>query len=297
MIKVHTIDLHFSGLKEAIGAFFVETSEGPILIETGPHSTFPSLEKGIENLGYSVADIKHVFLTHIHLDHAGAAWALAEQGANVYLHPFGVKHMADPSKLMASAKMIYQDRMDELWGEMKPIPESQLIQVNHEEVIEIGELKIKSLHTPGHASHHIAWQIDDIIFTGDVAGVKIEKGPVQPPCPPPDINIELWLESIEILRKENPSKFFLTHFNAIENVKEHLDELTEMLKDWSEFVKALWEKGLSNEEIVPMFVEHTKGQLLAAGLGDTEIDQYEAANPSWMSVAGLVRYWSKKAQT
>ena len=297
MIKIHTIDLSFLGLKEAIASFLIETSNGPILIETGPHSTFQNLSKEIEKLGFSINEIKHVFLTHIHLDHAGAAWAFAEKGAKVYLHPFGARHMADPSKLMASAKMIYQEKMDELWGEMKRIPENQLIQVKHEEVIEIGSLKIKSLHTPGHASHHIAWQIDDVIFTGDVAGVKIEKGPVQPPCPPPDISIEKWLDSIKIIKKEKPSKLYLTHYDAIENVEEHLDELTVMLKDWSEFVKAQWEKGLTNEEIVPLFVAHTRKQLEAAGLGSAEIAQYEAANPSWMSVAGLVRYWTKKSQT
>src|SRR5690606_16623004 len=113
---------------------------------------------------------------------------LAEKGANIYLHPLGAKHLADPSRLMASAKMIYQERMDELWGQMHPIPENQLIRVEDYETITVGDTKIKSLHTPGHAIHHIAWQINDLIFTGDVAGVKIGAGPVQPPCPPPDIS-------------------------------------------------------------------------------------------------------------
>ncbi len=297
MNHIRTFDLHFLGLNQAIASFLIETSDGPILIESGPHSTFNNLEKELEKLGYTVSDVQHVFLTHIHLDHAGAAWAFAEKGAKIYVHPFGARHMADPSKLMASAKMIYQDRMDELWGDMKPIPKELLIEVDHEQTIEVGGIKIKSLHTPGHASHHIAWQLDDALFTGDVAGVKIDNGPVQPPCPPPDINIEKWLGSIGLIKKQKPSRLYLTHFDYIENVEEHLNQLTEMLKDWSQFIKGKWEEELSNEEITPLFVEHTRKQLEAAGLGTTEIAQYEAANPSWMSVAGLVRYWHKKSQT
>ena len=294
MPQIELIDLHFQKLEHAIASYLLPTSEGPILIETGPHSTFSRLKAGVEELGYKLEDIKHVFLTHIHLDHAGAAWALAEAGASIYLHPFGAKNMEDPSRLMESAKRIYQDRMEELWGEMKPIPANQLIQVEDQQVFKIGELAIKSLHTPGHAKHHIAWQIEDIIFTGDVAGVKIDQGPVVPPCPPPDINLEQWKDSIAILRKAKPSALYLTHYNRIEAIDDHLNDLDGVLEAWAIWIKEQMAKGLTNEEMVPLFMKYTADQLRRAGLDEPTIQLYEAANPSWMSVAGLVRYWTKK---
>lgn len=294
MPEIKIIDLHFKSLDHAIASYLLPTSEGPILIETGPYSTFPKLKAGVEKLGYQMQDIKHVFLTHIHLDHAGAAWALAETGANIYLHPFGAKNMEDPSRLMESATRIYGDKMDTLWGQMKPIASEQLVQVEDGQSFQIVDVSIKSLHTPGHAKHHIAWQVEDVIFTGDVAGVKIDQGPVVPPCPPPDINLEDWKASINILRLANPSALYLTHYNKITAIDEHLSALEVILDDWAAWIKKQMQNGLTNEEMVPLFMEYTAGQLRKAGLGEPTIQLYEAANPSWMSVAGLVRYWTKK---
>lgn len=297
MSKIHVIDLHFQNIPHAIAAFLIETNTDPILIETGPHSTFPYLAQGIKDLGYKLEDIKHVFLSHIHLDHAGAAWAFAEKGANIYMHPFGAKNMADPSRLMESARMIYKDKMDILWGEMNAIDPSQIIEVSHGESISIGGVTLKSWHTPGHAKHHIAWQMNDIVFTGDAAGVKIDNGIVVPPCPPPDINIEEWKSSTQLIRSLKPKQLFLTHFDKIENIEEHLDALDNILDNWAGWIKAHWLLGESQEEMVPKFMQHVAQQLKSAGLSDEEIVKYEAANPSWMSVAGLVRYWKKRQET
>ncbi len=294
MPKIEIIDLDFQGFEHVIAAYLLPTSEGPVLIETGPYSTFPKLKTGIGKLGYKLEDVRHVFLTHIHLDHAGAAWAFAEAGASIYLHPFGAKNMEDPSRLMESAKRIYQDRMDELWGQMKPIPANQLIEVGDQQSFDFGGLTIKALHTPGHAKHHIAWQAGDVVFTGDVAGVKIGQGPVVPPCPPPDINLEDWKSSIDVLRKADPSALYLTHYNKVETVDQHLDDLEKVLDKWAYWVKDQMNKGLSNEETIPLFMEYTAGQLHGAGLSEATVQRYESANPSWMSVAGLVRYWTKK---
>ncbi|WP_424962532.1 MBL fold metallo-hydrolase [Ekhidna sp.] len=292
----HTLDLHFQNYEHAIASFLIETDEGPVLIESGPYSTFPSLEKGLSNHGYKVSDVKHVLLSHIHFDHAGAAWAFAEKGAKIYLHPFGHDHMHDPTKLVASATMIYGDQMDTLWGKMEGIPKKNLKVMEHEEVVEIGGHSFKAIHSPGHAKHHIAWQWKDTIFTGDVAGVKIEGGPVVPPCPPPDINIEDWLQSIDLILSKNPNRLVLTHFGEEMNPNIHMQELREILKDWSEWMKVKWEAGMSNDEITPEFMAYTAKQLKDRGVSDHGIKLYEAANPSWMSVAGLVRYWKKKLE-
>ncbi|MGL1888322.1 MAG: MBL fold metallo-hydrolase [Reichenbachiella sp.] len=296
MKDIKTLDLHFKGLEHAIASFLIESSEGPILIETGPHSTFEHLQSGLNAHGYQIEDVKHVLLTHIHLDHAGAAWAFADHGAKIYVHPFGARNIADPSRLMASARQIYQDEMDSLWGAMNPINEGQLVQVEHQQEIVIGDIKLISHHTPGHAKHHIAWQLDKTLFTGDVAGVMIENGPVQPPCPPPDINIELWKASILLIKTLDIDTLQLTHYGAVKDINLHLNALEKSLDSWSQFVYEKWSTGKANEEIIPLFMEFTAQELKAAGLRKEQIDQYQAANPAWMSVAGLVRYWSKKSQ-
>ncbi len=292
MVKI--LDLHFQDLEGTIASFLVETSEGPVLFETGPHSTFPHLEEGLKQHGYRVRDVKHVFLTHIHLDHAGAAWAMAREGAAIYLHPFGAKHMADPGKLMSSARRIYRDDMDRLWGDMQSIPEAQLRTVAHRESITVGDHTFVSWHTPGHAVHHIAWQLDGVIFTGDVAGVKLGNGPVAPPCPPPDINIEDWIESIKLIKSLNPEALYLTHFGKVDNIVDHFDDLTQGLEDWANWIREHLERGETAEEMTPKFQTWAENQLADYGVDDLGIARYNAANPPWMSVAGLIRYWKKR---
>lgn len=293
-MTIQTLDLNFLENDEAIASYLIESDEGPLLIETGPYSTFPKLELELNKYGYKPEDIKHVFITHIHFDHAGAAWKFAEYGAKVYLHPFGEKHMADPSKLTASAKMIYKDDMDRLWGEMKSIPKELLHPTEHEEVIKIGELEVKSWHTPGHANHHIAWQIGGNLFTGDVAGVKIGEGPVVAPCPPPDINLEKWQKSIDLIRKITPTKLYLTHFGAVTDIESHLIALEKDLYNTANIIKDYLNKELSLPEMEAQFITYVKEHLKAMGLTNSVLKQYDAANPPFMSVAGLVRYWQKK---
>ncbi len=231
MTSINVIDLHFLGNEETIAAFLIETSAGPVLVETGPHSTLPQLEAGLARHGYQSSDIKHVFLTHIHLDHAGAAWYFAQMGAKVYVHPRGYKHLASPEKLMNSARMIYQDKMDELWGQMNPIPEAQLHSVDDLSDFTIGDTTFKAHYTPGHAVHHIAWQLGDALFAGDVAGVMINKGPVVPPCPPPDINVEDWQNSIRRIEGLNLARLYLTHYGEVNEIAVHLAGLESSLLD------------------------------------------------------------------
>ncbi|MEQ9402142.1 MAG: MBL fold metallo-hydrolase [Cyclobacteriaceae bacterium] len=294
MYKV--IDLHFQGFESAIAAFLIESTDGPVLIETGPYSTFSSLEGGLALHGYKVSDVKHVLLSHIHFDHAGAAWAFAKEGAAIYLHPFGVDHMHDPTKLVASATMIYGDKMDELWGRMEGIEMENLKAMKPDQKVKIGGEQFIALHTPGHAKHHIAWQWGETIFAGDLAGVKINGGPVVPPCPPPDINLEDWNNSIDYVLSKKPSSLVLTHFGAEKDPSGHMREMKEVLNNWAFWMKVKWESGFTNEEITPQFMEYTANQLRERGVSEIGIQQYEAANPSWMSVAGLVRYWKKKGQ-
>lgn len=294
MADVNILDLNFLGLEHTISSFLVKTEAGPLLIETGPHSSMAALERELRKHGLVIGDIKHVFLTHIHLDHAGAAWCFAESGAKIYVHPLGKKHLASPEKLMESARRIYQDQMDYLWGQMKGIPEDQLIEVGHDEVIKVGNVELKALHTPGHAIHHIAWKVGDEVFSGDVAGVKIDDGPVVPPCPPPDINLEDWKQSLQILTASGAVRLYLTHFGKVDSVFSHLHQLEEELDVWTDWIRKKMLAGMEAPEMTPVFQEFVADRLKMKGLTDGQIQQYEAANPAWMSVAGLVRYWKKR---
>ncbi|MDX1939609.1 MAG: MBL fold metallo-hydrolase [Saprospiraceae bacterium] len=292
---IQILDLQFLGKANTIAAFLVETSDGPILLETGPYSTYEHLKKELALRAYQLADIQHVFPTHIHFDHAGAAWALAKKGATVYVHPFGHKHLHNPEKLWNSAKMIYQDKMEYLWGATEGIPEEKLRIVSHGEVYNIGNMEIIGWHTPGHAIHHIAWQIGDALICGDVAGVRISNGIVVPPCPPPDIQIEDWQESLQLIRKLNIKTLYLTHYGAFQDVQKHLDALEQRLLDRAAWMKPHFEKGTDIRDITPLFQKYVKEEMISNGITNQEIlQQYENANPSWMSVAGLLRYWQKK---
>ena len=294
--RVHIIDLGFLEEKETIASFLIETSEGPILIETGPETTWPKLVAGLDKLGYQPQEVKHVLLTHIHFDHAGAAWKFAETGAVIYVHPSGLPHLASPQRLWDSAAQIYGKDMERLWGQMKPIAQEQLKSVGHGEVLRFGDIILKSLHTPGHAVHHIAWQLGDNMFTGDVAGVKIKQGPVVPPCPPPDIHIENWKASLELLRDQNPKRLYLTHFGTVDYPEAHLSELKHILENWAHWMKKHFDHKTEIKEVEKEFMEYTKAQFEEQNVSPEDYQRYELANPGWMSVSGLLRYWKLKDQ-
>ncbi|EMS31620.1 metallo-beta-lactamase protein [Mariniradius saccharolyticus AK6] len=296
MADIRILDLRFQGASEAIASFLVETDAGPVLIETGPDSTFANLEKELAKFGYLPEDIKHVLLTHIHFDHAGAAWRLAKGGAKIFVHPAGAVHLVNPERLWNSASQNYGDDMEKLWGQSGSIPSDQVIEVEDEAVLDIGNCRFKAIHTPGHAVHHIAWKLGESIFTGDIAGVKIENGPVVPPCPPPDIHIEAWKSSLGKIKAEKPSFLFLTHFGIIENVDWHLDSLSYILDDWSEWMKSRFDQGVPQADAVTDFISYTRHFLAAQGCSEALIEVYEKANPSFMSVAGLYRYWKLKQE-
>jgi len=296
MKEVKIIDLHFLEGDRAIASFLIESADGLILIESGPETTFQSLENGIKNFGYQVEDVKHVILTHIHFDHAGAAWKLARSGAKIYVHPIGLPHLANPERLWNSAAQIYKDDMDRLWGKMESISENQLVAVDDGDELTLGGEKFKIHYTPGHAVHHNAIQYGDAVFTGDVGGVKIESGPVVPPCPPPDIDLALWKQSIQKLQSLNVKTLYLTHFGKHENTKSHFDDLENTLDDWANWIKPYYDAKVSAEELTPKFMEYTKNQFIVRGLNESQIQVYEYANPSWMSVSGLLRYWKLKEQ-
>jgi glyoxylase-like metal-dependent hydrolase (beta-lactamase superfamily II) len=292
MVKI--IDIQFLGVKSAIACFLIKSSKGLVMIETGPSTSYKIISQELNNLGYNIKDVKHVFITHIHLDHSGGAWKFAENGAKIYVHPNGAKHLKNPQKLIESATKIYGNKMDFLWGKIKKIDKKKIQTVEHKEKIIIGDTIIKSLHTPGHAEHHIAWKINDEIFAGDVAGAKIFDGPVLPACPPPEIDLEKWENSIDIIIKENPKCLYLTHFGKTKDVDNHLKDLKKILWDWAKWIKKNNDKFDDVDTLTEKFKNYVNNFLKNLNLSENLINQYYTANPPYMSVSGLLRYWNKK---
>ena len=280
------------GRPEVIAVFLVPCPEGGfVLLESGPGSTLPALERAIEEAGYAVDALRGVFVTHVHLDHAGAAGALSRRtGAFVAVHPEGARHMADPSRLLASAARIYGDLMDTLWGTMVPVPPERLRTVAHGETVETGGLQVLALHTPGHARHHAAWQVGGDIATGDVGGIRLPGWHhVLPPTPPPDIDIAAWLESVAILRQARPERLLVTHFGIFDDPEDHLDRLEEALHTWLATANEVVTGGGDAEALTAALDRLDRERLEALGADEAAVEAYRRACPMAMNGAGLYR--------
>ncbi len=292
--RVITLDLNFQGRQQAIASYLIRHADGAVLIESGPGSTLPALQAALANEGLSPRHVTHVLLTHIHLDHAGAAGWLALQGAKIYVHPVGAPHMLNPEKLIASATRIYGERMESLWGDFLPVPESQLIIPNDAETIEIGDLKFTTINTPGHAEHHYTYLFDDICFSGDVGGVRIPGYPyLRVPMPPPELHLERWHASIARLRKEKFKYIAPTHFGIFSDVAWHLNEVGKGLDSASRWLEEVMPTAPSIEQMRQSYTSWIMDEGRSMGLDEDVTRAYELANPLGMSADGLLRYWTK----
>ena len=290
---VTVLDLHFQ-TAGTVAAFLVRTPEGPVLVETGPESLFGTLETAVNAQGFALEDIRHVFLTHIHLDHSGAAWRLARHGAQIYVHPIGAPHLADPGKLLGSARRIYREDMERLWGCLEPIAQEQITPLEDGQVVRFGSLELQAIHTPGHAINHITYRLEDGLFTGDVGGIRLGQGTVIPPCPAPDIDLEAWADSIARMRAAAPTTIYPTHFGIKGDAMAHFDSLEENIHLLAGWIREQMVAGGTEEAMVPRFQAFMHDLLAEHGLPEQAIQDYETADPAFMSVYGLARYWRKR---
>jgi len=278
MDGLRLVDVHFGGTREQIGVYVVDTDDGLALFDCGPSSTLGGLEGGLAAHGLALTDIRHLLLSHIHLDHAGAAGALVRRHPEltVWVSEIGAPHLVDPSRLERSARRLYGDAFDSLWGELVPVPEANL------RVATGSVLGWESFPTQGHASHHISYLRDGTLLAGDAAGVRMPgAGYVLPVSPPPDIDIEAWHGTATAIRAREPDRLALIHFGVHEDVLAHLDRLEAELDHWAARVR----DGMDERA----FVDAARAD---AG-GDA--DRYDRVAPFWQSWHGLKRYWEKRA--
>jgi glyoxylase-like metal-dependent hydrolase (beta-lactamase superfamily II) len=273
------IDLRFRGFERAIGVYLVDTADGPALLDCGPATTLSALHAGLAARGLALRDIRHLLLSHIHLDHAGASGSLVAEHPEltVWVSERGVPHLADPSRLEASARRLYGERFDLLFGALRPVPETNL-RVAHGDAAGWA-----AFPTPGHASHHVSYLRDGVVFAGDACGVRRRPGaPVLPVAPPPDIDVELWQATIDEIERRAPAQLALTHFGVVDDVAAHLAELRGELARWTAIVAG----GADAEE----FARLARRSAPEETAGDEEIAPLQQ---SWL---GLRRYLDKRAE-
>ena len=297
---VWQIDLGFRGRRGVIAAYLLVDVGGDLtLIESGPTTTLPALRAGIRAAGFDPARLTSLLLTHIHLDHAGAAGVLARElpGLVVRTHPVGAPHLVDPAKLVASASRIYGDRMDDLWGEVASIPAEQVVALADGETLSVAGRPLAALFTPGHASHHVAfWDAArGTVYTGDVGGVRMAgTGYVCPPASPPEVDPEAWAGSVARLRALAARRLCLTHGGPFADVEAHLDGLLPNLAALRELALAELRAGADQTALTAAIHAH-----VAAALGDAgpdALENLEWATPSYLAAAGLTRLLTKRGE-
>lgn len=282
-MTIEPIDLHHQAPR-TIGCYLLETEDGPALVDCGPASCVAFLKAGLAERGLDLTEVRHLLLSHIHLDHAGAAGVLVREHPwlRVHVSEIGAPHIVDPTRLEASARRLYGTAFDSLWGELAPVP-AQNIRVVGEDVV-----GLECFPTPGHASHHVSYlDPDGTLYAGDAAGVRIRPGHfVLAPCPPPELDLEGWEQTIVEMERRAPGRLALIHFGVFDDVQEHLAALRDTLARWSERV----EDGMDEATFVA-----------AAGYDVSQtdpdlIDEYDRAAPYWHHFRGIERYWRKRRE-
>ena len=274
------IDLNWQGRERLIASYLLQTDDGPALVDCGPTSCLETLRRGLASSGLAVGDVRHLLLTHIHLDHAGAAGVLVREHPELQVHvsEVGAPHLVDPTRLERSARRIYGDTFEALFGELAAVPRANV------RVTEPFVVGLECFPTPGHASHHVCYlDADGTLYAGDAAGVRIQPSrTVLPPTPPPEFDLDSWRTTLEELEGRSPARLALTHFGVADDTAAHVAALRERLEAWTRWVG----EGASEEEFIRRGLQE---------LG-SDAEDYDRAMPLWQSYAGLRRYWDKRRQ-
>ncbi|HEU0014277.1 MAG TPA: MBL fold metallo-hydrolase [Longimicrobium sp.] len=274
-----------------IASYLVADGDALALVEAGPASTLDALTAGIRAAGHEPERLTDLLLTHVHLDHAAGAGRLARMAprARVWVHGLGAPHLADPSRLLASARRLYGDLMDAMWGTMLPVPRERIRVPDDGEGVRVGGRVLRALDTPGHASHHLAFHDPDagLVFTGDAAGIRLDRAKhVRPPTPPPELDTPRWLATIDRLRRLEPALLLPTHFGAVDDAGWHLDDLAARLAEWTRLAA---EHADDTAALTEALRARGDADLLAATGDPGMVRRYAASIPYEMMAAGLAR--------
>ena len=278
MTSLQLLDLNFSDSRHGVGVYLVDTADGPALFDCGPSSTLPALEAELGAQGLELSDVRHLLLSHIHLDHAGAAGTIVRKHPKltVWVSAIGAPHLVDPSRLERSARRLYGELFDKLWGELAPVPKANV------RIADGDVLGWESFPTQGHASHHISYFREGTLLAGDAAGVRMPGAAyVLPVSPPPDLDVEAWHATVAAIRARNPQRLALIHFGVHEDVGAHLDRLETELDRWAIRVR----DGIDQDDFVSA----------ARADAGPDADLYDRVAPFWQSWHGLRRYWDQRA--
>ena len=294
------IDVTFMGFPRVIATAVLQGPGGVALIDPGPSTCLDTLRASLEERGMTVADVKAVLLTHIHLDHAGATGSLVKENPEiaVYVHEQGAPHMVSPEKLLASAGRLYGDQLETLWGEFAPIPEANIRSLTGGERIDVSDRQLDVVYLPGHASHHVGYfdSASGVAFVGDTAGIRLGTELfATPPTPPPDIDVEAWVQSVELIRNRHPSTLFVTHFGPHEDVSAHLDAFLEHLAAAKDLARTILESDGTDEDKASEFT-HQMQLYIQRFMPAQQTDLFNGAplGPLSLGWLGLRRYWRKQ---
>ena len=295
--RIATIDLQFKGIPEFVGAFLVRSPEGPVLVECGPALCLPALEAGLLMHGCVLQDLRHVFLTHIHLDHAGATGACTRAGATAYVHPRGAPHLVDPTRLMSSASRVFGEELERHLGWLEPSPENRIVPVADGQTIQLGDMRFTAIETLGHASHHHAWLLEfngeRHVFSGDTAGMRIPGTTfVTLPLVAPELDPVSWAASIDRVRDLQADRLWLTHFGPVEDQDDFLTNASARLQSECGFLKELLQnpQELTPEELVRRYRRWHMTQAQDHGI-DPALLEYHCSDIHYeANIAGAKRW-------
>jgi glyoxylase-like metal-dependent hydrolase (beta-lactamase superfamily II) len=292
-----TIDLQFQGHPRVIATAAIPVGGGVVLVDPGPTSCLPALERGLAALNHSLDDVRGLLLTHIHLDHAGAAGTIARRvpGVPVYVHEIGARHLASPDKLIASATRLYGDDMDRLWGEFLSVPATSLRPLAGGESLTLDGRRFDVAYTPGHAVHHVSYldATDGTAYVGDTAGIRVSPGYVLPATPPPDIDLDRWAESLAAIERWAPRQLYLTHFGVVEAPAAHLVTYREALARFADRVKASLAEDGDDESRMVAWETWVRADVRTR-MAEAAAVAAETAAPFRQLWQGLARYWRKR---
>jgi glyoxylase-like metal-dependent hydrolase (beta-lactamase superfamily II) len=300
MLRTTALDTNWLGHPRSIAAVLLESDGHRAILDPGPASTLATVRQLLDSRGIGVSDLNAILLTHIHLDHAGAAGALIKENPNleVYVHKAGMLHMADPSKLLASAERLWPGELGHLFGETLPVPFGNLRMLKGGETLSLGSRNLEVIYTPGHASHHVSYfdSSDGTAFVGDTTGFHIEdEAYVVPLAPPPDIDLEIWNASLDAIAARAPARLFLTHFGYSNDPSAHLTEYRKNLQRWAALAAKVLRSTPDQNAALEKFVSEASAEI------KKRISAAEAAhyifncglNLTWL---GLARYHRKRAE-